>query len=184
MASWLQFLQAWVKDPVMIGSIAPTSKHVALKVTNLLGPNVKTVVEYGPGNGAVTIPLLQHLAPDATLYVIERNPDFVKALSTILDRRLKVVHGEAQDTAQHVQKPDVILSALPFAFFPDAVRREILASTAANMRPDTKFIVYLQYSRVLEPLLNEYFSSVEHDFEMRNLPPAHLYTCSGPRAAS
>jgi phospholipid N-methyltransferase len=181
MANWWQFLRAWVKEPIKIGAVAPTTRYVARRVIKQIPANTKTIVEYGPGNGAVTIPVLKQMPKSAKLIAIERNPDFVKTLQKIRNPRFKVINGDARDGAKYAKKPDIILSALPFNYFPEALKHELLSNTAKNMRKDSKFIVYLQYTRNLEEYLMKYFSNIEHDYELRNIPPTHLYICSGPR---
>ncbi|HSU72259.1 MAG TPA: rRNA adenine N-6-methyltransferase family protein [Candidatus Binatia bacterium] len=181
MANWLTFLGAYIKDPKNIGAITPTSRYVARRVIRQIPATARTIVEYGPGNGAVTLPVLKGMPRSAKLIAIERNPAFVETLKKVRSAKLQVVHGNAQDAAKYAKKPDVILSALPFNSFPESLKHEILANTAKNMRKDSKFVVYLQYSRVLEDYLPQYFSAIEHEYEPRNLPPSHLYICSGPR---
>lgn len=178
--NWFQFLRVWAKDPRNIGAIAPTSRFVARRVIKHIPASAKTIVEYGPGNGAVTVPVLKAM-PRAQFIAIERNPAFVQTLKKVRHARFKVVHGDARDAAKYAKKPDVILSALPFNAFSEELKHAILANTAKNMRKDSKFIVYLQYSRILEDYLPQYFARIEHDYEARNVPPTHLYVCSEPR---
>lgn len=180
MASWLEFLKAWVTDPVKTGAIAPTSRFVAKRVIRHIPASAKTIVEYGPGNGAVTLPVLKAM-PQAQFIAIERNPAFVQTLKKVRHSRFKIVHGDARDVAKYAKKPDVILSALPFNAFSEELKHAILSNTAKNMRKDSTFIIYLQYSRILEDYLPHYFSKIEHDYEARNVPPTHLYVCSEPR---
>jgi phosphatidylethanolamine/phosphatidyl-N-methylethanolamine N-methyltransferase len=177
---WLKFMKTWLKDPMGIGSVAPTSKFVARRVIRLIPRSAKTIVEYGPGTGAVTIPLLGSLGRDVKLYAIEKNPDFVKVMQKVRDPRLTVVHGDALDVSRYCKNPDVILSALPFGNFPPALRHEILKATADALPPNGVFIIYLQYTRILEPLLSRYFKYVTHEFELKNIPPSHLFICRGP----
>src|SRR5215207_5552321 len=76
-----QFLRGFLKHPVMVGSIIPSSK---LLIDRMLDPvdwdRTKLFVEYGPGVGTFTRPILERLGPDATLIAIDTNPDFVKYL--------------------------------------------------------------------------------------------------------
>src|SRR3954452_22920132 len=92
-----QFLRGFLKNPVMVGSIIPSSKVL---IDKMLGPvdweNTKLFVEYGPGVGTFTRPILERLAPDATLVTIDTNPDFTRYLKeSIDDPRLVSVTGSA-----------------------------------------------------------------------------------------
>jgi len=68
----LQFLRGFLKHPVMVGSIIPSSRIV---IEKMLAPvdwdNTKLFVEYGPGVGTFTRPILEKLARDATLLTID-----------------------------------------------------------------------------------------------------------------
>src|SRR3954470_1119435 len=72
-----QFLRGFLKNPVMVGSIIPSSRVV---IERMLSPvdcaNTRLCVEYGPGVGASPRPVLDRLGPDATLLTIDTNPDF------------------------------------------------------------------------------------------------------------
>ena len=90
-----QFLRGFLKNPVMVGSIIPSSK---LLIEKMLAPvdwaNTKLFVEYGPGVGTFTRPVLEQLAPDATLVTVDTNPDFTRYLKeSIDDPRLVAVTG-------------------------------------------------------------------------------------------
>jgi len=181
MVNWFQFFLNYLKDPQGVAAIAPSSRFVAARVFKHIPSTTKTIVEYGPGNGAITIPLLDKMPTKCKLIAIEKNSDFVNSLKKITDTRLRVVHGFAQDCRKYCKKTDIILSALPFNAFPDKLRHHILAETAKNMGRNSKFIIYLQYTRVLRNYLPKYFKKIEHEFEWRNIPPAHLFICTKPR---
>jgi phospholipid N-methyltransferase len=94
-----QFLRGFFKNPVMVGSIIPSSKVL---IEKMLAPvdwaNTKLFVEYGPGVGTFTRPVLEQLAPDATLVTLDTNPDFTRYLKeSIDDPRLVAVTGSAAD---------------------------------------------------------------------------------------
>ena len=79
-AQW-QFLRGFFKNPVMVGSIIPSSKVLIEKT---LAPvdwaNTRLFVEYGPEVGTFTRPVLEQLAPDATLVTVDTNADFTRYL--------------------------------------------------------------------------------------------------------
>src|SRR6478672_13430215 len=96
------FLKGFIKHPVMVGSIIPSSKAV---IDKMLAPvdwaNCKLFVEYGPGVGTFTEHVLRRLAPDAVLLTIDTNPDFTAYLgSKIRDSRLRAVTGSAADVRE------------------------------------------------------------------------------------
>ena len=98
-----QFLRGFLKNPVMVGSIIPSSKVL---IEKMLAPvdwaNTRLFVEYGPGVGTFTRPVLEQMAPDATLVTVDTNPDFTRYLKeSIEDPRLVAVTGSAADV-EHI----------------------------------------------------------------------------------
>ena len=80
---WGMFLRGFVKHPVMVGSIIPSSDRLIRQACwgRSTGPNCKLFVEYGPGVGTFCRPDPRpHMAPDATLIAIDTNPDFIRYL--------------------------------------------------------------------------------------------------------
>src|SRR3954451_6845696 len=80
------FLRGFLKNPVMVGSIIPSSRVL---IDKMLDPvdwaNTRLFVEYGPGVGTFTKPILERLAPDATLLTIDTNADFTRYLKERID---------------------------------------------------------------------------------------------------
>ena len=97
-----QFLRGFLKHPVMVGSIIPSSRQLVDKMLSRVDwANCRLFVEYGPGVGTFTRPILERLAPDATLLTIDTNPEFTRYLrSTIDDPRLVAVTGSAAEVEQ------------------------------------------------------------------------------------
>ena len=60
-----QFLRGFLKNPVMVGSVIPSSKVLIDKMLAPVGwDEVKLFVEYGPGVGTFTRPVLERLPAD------------------------------------------------------------------------------------------------------------------------
>ena len=145
----LQFLRGFLKHPVMVGSIIPSSRIV---IEKMLGPvdwdNTKLFVEYGPGVGTFTRPILDKLGPDATLLTIDTNPEFTKFLKELIDdERLVAVTGSAADVAKILADrgfahADYVLSGIPFSTLPPGVGDAIGKATAQVIRPGGAFLVY------------------------------------------
>ena len=75
------FFREFLRHPSMIGSIIPSSRRT---IEAMLRPvdwsNTRLFVEYGPGVGTFCATILERLAPDATLLVIDTNPNFIEHL--------------------------------------------------------------------------------------------------------
>jgi len=176
-----QFLRGFIKHPVMVGSVIPSSK---LLIDKMLEPvdwaATKLFVEYGPGVGTFTQHILDRVPPDATVLTIDTNPDFTAYLNgKFTDCRLEAVTGSAVSVGHILaergfDKADYILSGLPFSTLPAGVGPKIAAETAAALRPGGAFLVY-QFSPKVRDYLDPHFERIDKGFEWRNIPPATLF---------
>jgi phospholipid N-methyltransferase len=175
------FFRGFLKHPVMVGSIIPSSKTLINKMLREVDwANTKLFVEYGPGVGTFTRPILSRLAPDATLVTIDTNPDFCDYLKrSISDSRLQIVNGSAADVGAILaqlgfDKADYIISGLPFSTLPPGVGPAIAQATAEALRPGGAFLVY-QFRPAVRRIIEPFFDRVDHAFEPINVPPAQLW---------
>ena len=175
-----QFLRGFIKHPRMVGSIIPSSR---ILISKMLAPvdweNTKVFVEYGPGVGTFTRPILDLLGPDATLVTIDTNPDFTAYLKeSIDDPRLVPVTGSAADVEKILDdrglgKADYVLSGLPFSTLPPGVGDAIAKATSKVIRPGGAFLIY-QFSPKVRDFIAPFFERIERGFEWVNVPPATL----------
>jgi phospholipid N-methyltransferase len=176
-----QFLRGFLKNPVMVGSVIPSSKVL---IDKMLGPvdwdNTRLFVEYGPGVGTFTRPILSRLGPDATLVTIDTNPDFTRYLrESIDDDRLVAVTDSAADVEKILAdrglgSADYVLSGLPFSTLPPGVGDDIAEATAKVIRPGGAFLVY-QFSPKVRDFIKPHFAPIKRGFEWVNVPPAVLF---------
>ena len=75
-----QFLITALLSGGKVGAITMSSEYVVEGVMKHVKNDLRSVVEYGPGEGVVTKALLKRLSPEGKLVAIESNPDFVKVL--------------------------------------------------------------------------------------------------------
>ncbi len=176
-----QFLRGFLKNPVMVGSIVPSSRVL---IDKMLGPvdweNTRLFVEYGPGVGTFTRPILDRLGPDARLVTIDTNGEFTRFLKeSIDDPRLIAVAGSAADVERilaerDLGKADYVLSGLPFSTLPPGLGDAIAKATARVIRTGGAFLVY-QFSPKVRAFIAPYFERIERGFEWINVPPATLF---------
>jgi phospholipid N-methyltransferase len=176
-----QFLRGFLKHPVMVGSIIPSSRVL---IERMLRPvdweNTRLFVEYGPGVGTFTRQILEHLPEDGTLVTIDTNPDFTKFLrESIDDPRLVAVNGSAADVGKiladrGLRQADYVLSGLPFSTLPPGVGDDIAKATAEVIRPGGAFLVY-QFSPKVRDFIAPHFERIDRGFEWVNVPPATLF---------
>jgi len=176
-----QFLRGFLKHPVMVGSIIPSSRVLIEKMLRPVDwENTKLFVEYGPGVGTFTRPLLDKLSQNAKLVTIDTNPEFTNYLKeSIDDERLIAVTGSAADVAEILKqrglgKADYVLSGLPFSTLPPGVGDAIAKATASVIRSGGAFLVY-QFSPKVRDFIAPHFDRIDRGFEWINVPPATLF---------
>ena len=179
-AAW-QFLRGFIKHPVMVGSVIPSSRLLIDKVLKPVNwETTKLFVEYGPGVGTFTQHILQRMAPDATLLTIDTNADFTDYLNgKFTDSRLQAVTGSAADVRaimaeRGFAEADYILSGLPFSTLPPGIGPKIAEETAAALRVGGAFLVY-QVSPKVRDFIAPHFERIDRGFEWVNVPPATLF---------
>jgi phospholipid N-methyltransferase len=178
---WGVFLEGFLKHPVMVGSIIPSSRFT---IDKMLAPvkwdECRLFVEYGPGVGTFCRPVLERLPRDGRLIVIDTNPLFIDYLrATIADSRFTAVLGSAADVEDIVRAhghdhADYVLSGLPFSTLPDGVGPAIAAATHRVLRPGGAFLVY-QFSKRARDYMAGHFAKIDEGFEFWNVLPCRLF---------
>jgi phospholipid N-methyltransferase len=165
----------------MVGSIIPSSRVL---IERMLKPvdweKTRLFVEYGPGVGTFTRPVLDEMGDDGILIAIDTNPDFIKFLKkSIDDPRLVAVTGSAADVEQIIaehgfEKADYVLSGIPFSTLPPGMGEDIARATSKVIRPGGAFLVY-QFNPKVFDFIAPWFDRIERGFEWINVPPARLF---------
>ena len=182
LGQWGMFFRQFMKHPGMIGSVIPSSRMlVDSMLEGVDWQHTRLFVEYGPGVGTFTRPILERLHPDATLLAIDLNLDFVAYLEAeIDDPRLRVVHGSAADVRRFIKEAgyaqaDHILSGIPFSTLPEGLGETICAETRSVLKAGGAFLVY-RYSAYMRRLLAPLFGEIRERVEWRNIPPCRMFT--------
>lgn len=176
----MTFLQGFLKRPLEVGSIVPSSRFLERRITRAAGvSDAQLVVELGPGTGGTTRALLRAMKPTARLLTIEVNPAFVKVLSFTSDPRLIVHRGSAADLPAVLEEhrlpaPDTVLSGIPFSTMPKTIGRDILRAVHDALEPGGVFVAYQVRDRV-EGFGREVFGRASVQTELLNVPPMRVY---------
>ncbi len=178
---WGVFFRGFIKHPIMVGSIIPSS---AATVNKMLAPvkwdECDLFVEYGPGVGTFCDAILNRLKADATLLVIDINPDFIAYLKRhITDSRFIAVHGSAADVNEIIasygfEQANYILSGLPFSTLPGDLGAVIAQQTGKAIQPGGAFLVY-QFRVRARDFMAPYFDMIDDGFSFWNILPCHLF---------
>jgi phospholipid N-methyltransferase len=184
------FFRQFLKRPNTVGAIAPSGRRLAQAMVNEIDwDQAGTIVEYGPGTGAVTKYILERVTDQHDFFAVEINKEMVATLAGQFPQ-LKVYHESAtQITAickQHgTERVDAVISGLPWTVFSESLQQELLASMKEVMRPGAVFVTFaylqglrLKGARRFRQLLEDSFSSVTVSKPIwRNFPPAIYYSC-------
>lgn len=184
------FARGFLKNPVMVGSVIPSSRFL---IDKILGPvdwsRADVFVEYGPGVGTITRPILNRMKPDAKLIAIDTNPDFCEYLRhEFNDPRLIVVNRSAAELGDILAEygcsgADYVISGLPFSTLPSGVGPAIVKATRNSLRAGGIFLVY-QFSPKVVDFLKLEFDHIDRAFEPLNVPPAQLFFAHAPKEGS
>lgn len=176
----LLFFQEFLKHPLQIGSVIPSSHYLEKKVLHMAEiPSCNTVVELGSGTGGTTQAILNALPPEAKLLSIEINPQFHKTVKQIKDKRLIAHLGSAVELGNilrqyNISQPDAIISGIPFSTMPEDLGKKIILEIARNLAHNGCFVAY-QFSSKVFHLCNPVLGPCKKTLEILNIPPMHVY---------
>jgi phospholipid N-methyltransferase len=187
------FLRAFLRNPATTGAIAPSSERLARVLASVVPvTGTPTVVELGPGTGAVSAVVARRLPPGARHLAIELDPAMVGHLRRA-HPDLEVVRGDARRLpallAEHgVQRADAVVCGLPWALFDDATQTEVLAGISTAIGPTGAFTTFAYLQGMALPAARRFRATLRRTFEevqvtatvWRNLPPAFAYVCRRP----
>ena len=184
-ANWWALFRQWLRNPLRIAAIAPSSRELAAAMIAELPPGTNRVIELGGGTGALTRALLAKGIRGNGLLVIELEEE----LHEHLRRRfpaVRVALGDARDLQAIGQRcgflaegpADAIISGLGLLAMPLDTQRAILSEAFACLRPGGRFIQFTYGPQA--PVDDEVARSLglnarRGDFILRNMPPATVY---------
>lgn len=182
------FVSEYIKNPKIIGAVAPSSKHLAYKMIESINfKNVKCIVEFGPGTGVFSEKILSRIKEDTKVVLVEINKEFYNTLKETYGHKKNVII--VNDSAENIdiilkkyniKNVDYILSGLPFTSLPREVSKTILTKTVEILKEEGEFITF-QYSLFKLDFFKKYFLNIKYKKELRNLPPAYILQCKGEK---
>lgn len=187
----IQFLQAFLKNPLKVGSIAPSSPELAARMIEGIKPDENNIVlELGVGTGAIT-KHLQDVLPNKDSYLgIELDKNLVRSLRNKYED-LKIVCGNAANAhdihrRSGLGKVGYIICCLPFVSLPNEVGEQILVEIDKFMQEGCTVRTF-QYAhgfympsalKLREFMRNRYGKSQKSPLIVKNVPPAYTLTWS------
>ena len=165
----------------------PSSDDLGRRITEGIElDRARTIVELGPGTGALTRFIVERAAADAQVMAVEIDHAFAKTVQSRFPR-IQVVHGSAERLPEYVNgtPADCIVSGLPWAAFPARQQIRILDAVLAALKPGGWFATFAYIHAAWLPggvrfrtRLETGFSSVKlSPVIWNNVPPAFVYRC-------
>lgn len=177
------YLRQYIGDKD-VGALHPSSRFLVRRLIGCLRPErVRTLVEFGPGPGVATRPLLAALPADARYIAIEKNPAFLDALrSSTADPRLTVVAGDVCSvreilSSRGIHSADAIIASIPFSFLSRDERAGLIEAVESLLADDGDFVIFHQFTPLMLSLVKTRFARVRVLFEPRNIMPCFLIHC-------
>lgn len=190
MSDFSLFLGKFLKHGTAIASLAPSSRWLAKATSRNIDwtrPNV--VLELGAGTGPITRELAERAAGRGRLLIVERDPDFLKLLRERFGGRpnLEVIEGDVRALTtmlaeRGVAKVDAIVSGLPVPSFSKELQTRLFRDVRALLKPGGAFNQITEMPWIYQRFYRRFFDEARFVFEPRNIPPAGVYLCRGPKA--
>lgn len=183
MKDQMLFIKKFVAEPRVIGSITPSSAHLAdSMLLNAKWQEIKAVAELGAGTGVMTRAILERMAKDCELMVFEIDDDLRRNLT---EETSLEIYSDARSLpdvmrSRGIEKAQLIVSSLPYAVLPREVTKSVMEGVARSLADDGSFVAF-QYSLHMKGAFEKIFGSVDIRFVMMNIPPAFVYECRGVR---
>jgi phosphatidylethanolamine/phosphatidyl-N-methylethanolamine N-methyltransferase len=175
----VRFIGSWIKKPLAVGAVAPSSKLLARTMAQFVDPDADgPVIELGPGTGPITEALVEHGVDPARLVLLEFNPQFCE----LLRRRFPaatIIQGDAyrlRDSLAELTRHEAsaVVSGLPLMTKPLRTRLRLLREAFALLQPRAPFV---QFTYAVVPPIPR-LSGVKVEASERiwlNLPPARVW---------
>ena len=184
MNSEMMFLSRWIKSPLTVASITPSSARLAKVMAANLPDGDGLVIELGGGTGKITDALLEAGVSPDQLIVIERDPHFYHYMKQRFPQ-VTIIQGDACDLISLLKDLKInnqvraVVSGLPLLAMDEATQKKIVEQSLSLTR-EQGVLVQFSYG-LFSPIKN----SVQMELAIRpccvarvwqNIPPAKVWT--------
>lgn len=182
MSSFRLFGREWLRSPLHVGAVAPSSAALARAITHGLTGDDGPVIELGPGTGVFTAALLERGIPPERIATIESNQVFAAALAKRYPQ-ITVIGGDAA-RVRHVTPfgpagAALVICGLPLLSMPPEKVLRILGGSLAALRPGGELRLFTYGLRCpISSAMRSRLGLVAQRtaFVLLNIPPATVYT--------
>jgi phosphatidylethanolamine/phosphatidyl-N-methylethanolamine N-methyltransferase len=176
----VRFIRSWMEQPLSIGAVMPSGKPLARAMAKCVASQTEgSVIELGPGTGAVTAALVEQGIEPSRLVLVEFNPTFCRLLRTRYPQAT-VVQGDAYKIKRLLvsllrQPAAAVVSGLPLFTKPLKLRVRLLADAFTLLAPNAPFV---QFTYAIVPPIPRSYSGANARASERiwlNIPPARVW---------
>lgn len=173
------FVRRWLRQPLTVGAIAPSSPWLARAMLRAAQPIPGPVLELGPGTGVFTCALLGSGVPADELTAVERVPAFASSLRARYPGVRVIESDAAALRMEDFDRPFArIVSGLPLRAMGESQIERILGAAFACAHTDARLVQFsyglrCPVSRHVRELLGLHARRVA--WVARNLPPASVW---------
>ncbi|CAN5313775.1 methyltransferase domain-containing protein [soil metagenome] len=186
-----QFLQAFLKNPLKVGAIAPSSPELAAQMLKGIEPDSSNIVlELGVGTGAITKFLVDILPSRDSYLGLELDLHLVTTLNKNYPD-MNIVCGNAAEaysihSRSGLGKVRYVVCCLPFVSLPKDISEMVLIEIEKFMDEGCELRIF-QYAhgyflppaiKLRESLKTRYGISRRSPLILKNVPPAFTLTWS------
>jgi phospholipid N-methyltransferase len=180
-SSALLFGREWLRSPLGVGAVAPSSLALAEAITQGLSDEHGAILELGPGTGVFTRALLGRGIPTTRIAAIEASEGFALALSRQL-RGVTIIVGDAARVRCLSPFPrgevGTIICGLPLLSMPQAKILRIVGGSFKALRRggELRLFTYAASCPVPSGILDRVGLVARRSaFVPLNIPPASVY---------
>ncbi len=185
----LVFFQVMLRNPIGVSAVAPSSQKLAEAMAQdlQLKPD-ESLIELGPGTGALTAQIRRILPASDAYLGIELEGEFVRHLQGRFPDLTFVQNTVAQAHQVHAESglppAKAIISGLAISTLPEPVQIDLIKNIDRLMTPGSLFRMF-QYVHAypfpssirFRQRMRELFTSYERSrIVFKNIPPAYVLT--------
>lgn len=186
----LKFFTGFLKNPLSVGSVVPSSRSLSeALIEGEAFQNAHSVVEVGPGTGAITEVILSRMRDRSAYLGLDLDLGFVQALSRkYLGARFvcdSVEHLASCLKAENHTPADFVVSGLPWTLLPEELQSKFLDAILDSMKPNGMMVTFVYVHMLVTPQAKRFVNTLSRKFQSvskssviwANVPPAVVFRC-------
>lgn len=173
-----EFYKSLLKSPGEISSVVPSSRFLAKKMCQFIQLSKdESVIEVGPGTGAITQAILTKTHSPSQLTLIEKN----KTLFRYLRKNFSgpnIIHCGIEEFEEKKpltpNKLKYIVSSLPLMSMPEAISKRCVDAMTQLLPLNAYLIQYTYHLFKKDIIQSDTLVIIEKRLTLLNLPPAKV----------